>query len=193
MACGAPRLASVRPADLDHLRDLAKVAANGELTRSDALALFILLREIAPAQSMLRDVGDSIAHSTRDRGYAHRYVSGFVQHVTDAFARGGELDIPVAFEVGGITNELADALDRLTIEPDRSALHRQSRQMVNTVGSLLQGTEILLPGVGVTVYLSVVADVQPALLMTFTSGRGGAVPIEAGTQVAFPMLEHRIG
>lgn len=141
---------------------------------------------------MLRDIGHSIAHDSRDRGYAFEYVREFVEHVVDVLRNGGALKVPVAFEIGTILDQLHATAAKVGAQSDASALHAQRPQFVDLLGDILDGTSIELPGREVSAIFEFAGSFQPAIVLQFNTAITNLLPIHAGTKIAFPMLEQRL-
>ena len=135
----------MRANDKGHLQELIDGAAEGRLSRSDVLAIFALVREDAPHGTALRDIGDSIAHDTRDKGYGYKYVERFIQHVHDVFTKSGTLVVKVFLPIDLVLDELADVISRLGIAVDRDAMNAHRGMWVRRLAHILDGTTFNTP------------------------------------------------
>jgi hypothetical protein len=103
------------------------------------------LRDDAPNGSMLRDVGHTIAHPKRDRGWAWEHVNDFSAQVREVFTNGGLLQVPVLFEVHALIGELTGLLTGLDIEVNAAKMHARARPFALQLAKLMDGTEISVP------------------------------------------------
>jgi hypothetical protein len=98
----------MRLRDVEHVRDIVqRISAGGDApTRSDFVALLILVRDAAPADSLVRDLGHNIAHDTRDRGRAFENLGGLVQRLRAALEQGPNPAFELIFPVENVMKEL---------------------------------------------------------------------------------------
>ena len=133
----------MRDLDLIHLKHLVRMINDpgAALTRSDGIALLILLRDSSPAKSMLRDLGHSVAHDARDRGVSFDYMEKFALNVRRVFIHGGRLVIKLMFPIRDIVLEMNTLFRRIGIEelidPDDTRVHYLLASMIADV---LHGT-----------------------------------------------------
>lgn len=111
-------VASMRQSDVDHVRQVVErvVAEDESLSRSDYVALLILIRDIAPPASLLKDLSHNIAHDARNRGYAFDQLKSLVGQLQSALERRvARPDIPMLFPVETVIDELNTVLPLLGI------------------------------------------------------------------------------
>jgi hypothetical protein len=73
---------------------------------------------------MVRDLSHSVAHTSRDRGYAYDRIEKFVSQMIDAFQNGGALEIKPIIEVHSFLKELCRNHDKLGVQLDRARTYR---------------------------------------------------------------------
>ncbi|WP_085368304.1 hypothetical protein [Leifsonia sp. NCR5] len=107
----------MRQSDVNHIREVVARVSGGDdtLTRSDYVALLILVREIAPNESMLKDLSHSIAHDSRDRGYAFEYLTGLIKQIRMAISFNKPFEVKVLFPIDDLANEINGVLHQLGI------------------------------------------------------------------------------
>jgi len=133
----------MRTRDAHHLRDLVRQINDprAALTRSDAVAFLILLRDSAPRNSMLRDLGHSVAHDTRDRGLSFDYLEKFSLNVRRVLIHGGILNSKTMFPINDVIGEVNLVLANLHIA-DRLIENDDRVRFLLTamIGQVLDGT-----------------------------------------------------
>jgi hypothetical protein len=133
----------MRERDRGHLRELVRMLGtlDGPLSRSDTVALLILLRERAGEKSMLQDLGHSVAHDARDKGRSFDYLEKFSLNVRRVLIHGGNLRVPVMFPVRRIIGEINGVMAQLDA-PERLPLAdvRLHYSAANSIAEALDGT-----------------------------------------------------
>lgn len=135
---------NVRLSDRAHLIQLARALEWGTLNRSDAVSLFMLMREEAPNGTAIKDIGHTVAHDNRDRGTAHRHVNDFADSIMTAAREGGLIVSRVLFPVEEIIAETASLLSKHRITLDESRVHAHSKHLVSMIADILDGTVIVM-------------------------------------------------
>lgn len=185
----------MRERDVAHLQELiARLGQSAEhLPRSDALTLLILLRDPAPRKSMVRDLGHSVAHDSRDQGLSFEYLKKFALNVRRVLIHGGNLRVPIMFPIGDVIAEMNSVLQRLGISGRLPAEDARVRYaLASAIADVLDGTtfkldfaRITLRGVGDSVgYRAFAAQI------VYLHDIEGAIHIRAEKQnaLAFPWL-----
>ncbi|MGN7970853.1 hypothetical protein [Microbacterium sp. 22296] len=116
---------------------------------SHAVALFIVLREEAPRGSLLRDLGDMMAHDDRDRGPAFEYIGSFASGLSEYVRTGRKPAGPaveVLYEIHAVIDEVCDAADSVGVTHDRATIHAASDILANALGYALDGTSLKVDG-----------------------------------------------
>lgn len=119
--------------------------STGLFAPSDAVALFIVLREEAPRGSLLRDLGDMMAHDDRDRGPAFEYIGAFASGLSEYIRTGREPERPVVnvlYEIHAVIDEVCNAADSAEVPHDRDAVHAASDALASALGYALNGTSL---------------------------------------------------
>lgn len=177
----------MRPLETEHtVQRLVPALETGTLSRTDAYMLGLYLREDAPAGSMLRDVGDCLAHTERDRGVAWKFSRDFVAHVTDVFRKGGVLKVEVMYEIHALLDEICDVLENFDIDVDRSRARRFARKSADAIAQAVDSTVFSVPGATVTLLANIG---QPMVrILREEPITGGAYDWPTGVAVAIPLF-----
>lgn len=118
------------------LADLHARIIEGEFGETDVLSLLALLREDAPRNGPVCELGHFVAHRCRDKGPIHRYMAG-VRAILDRLGTQQDLlCINVVFSEADIARALDSALAAHRLKPLSTARHRQVQLAVL---SMLQG------------------------------------------------------
>lgn len=173
-------------AELQRLLDTS--ATLGNLNHSETTALFLYTRADAPKGSMLRDLGDTVAHDQRDRGVAYDYVNGFVDHLLETFEHGGRLVVEILFDIDQLLIELADFAQSIGLAVDRSGLRANASAIAPSIARAIGETTIKLRQPGILCTFSVSPEGQPAYELEFAEDRVGVIPVFATARMAFPLL-----
>lgn len=177
----------MRDSDRRHLAQLASLIELGQLARSDVVALFMMLRGRAKRGSIVRDIGDCVAHDERDRGDLHVYANGFVRSVRRAVGVGGVLESKVLYPVGDLLDEISDLLKEQSITLDRAAADARVDAFVRGVASVLDGVTIKVQVAHVTCRLS--GGSTPGFAVDFLRPMpGGVIRIPGPVTLMFPLL-----
>lgn len=186
------RLRSVRDTDKEDLQRLLGLAEGGRLSRSDVAALFMYVRGDAPNGSMLKDIGHTVAHDERDRGFAYDHVNAFVAQIVDVFTNGGPFEVGVLFEVGDLLTELSQFCEGIGLTVDLGAMLDNHMPTAGRIANLLDGTSIKVTGpVKATCKFSR-SDVGPVVTIDFHEEFGKVIRMRPGVGIAVPLLvDHR--
>jgi len=132
----------VRQSDVDHVAELVEKAEAERLSRSEVVALLIMLRGMAPRGSVLRDIGDGVAHDVRDKGMAFEMLRLFTRDFIRAAMRGGVFDSHVLYPVEDLISDIASVARRLDVPVTEQVLLVNSRSLALVVAEALDGTEV---------------------------------------------------
>lgn len=184
----------MRQRDSDHLRELMRRLSSLDkpLSRSEALSLLILLREVAPTKSMLRDLGHSVAHAERDKGLSFDYLEKFTMNVRRVLIHGGNLHSKILFPIVDVIGEINGVLAHVGIE-ERLPKDDPGIQyaLANPVADALDGTSYKLRVAVATLSYVGTESGYPQYLATirFKHDIEGAITLPAdGRGLGFPWL-----
>lgn len=118
--------------------------------------LFVVLREEFPVRwpptpampqgkpSVLRDLGNALAHERRDRGFISDYLHDFADRWLAEAQKEGErsIDIEPIYPVEDLYQELFAVLSELNIEHDAEAMLAAEYHMVTRIGWALDRREV---------------------------------------------------
>src|SRR3954463_13446751 len=137
MSAQVPKLAAcARRISVTFLKCWANLAAD-TADRSDVVALFILIRGDAPPNSIIKDIGHTVAHDERDRGVAFERLDRFTREVEALLTEGkGGIEFGILFEIHETIDERCDLAESLGLTPDRSAIHAASDSLANTTADI---------------------------------------------------------
>jgi hypothetical protein len=159
----------------------------GALGRSDAVALFMILRGIAERGSIVRDIGDCVAHDERDRGDLYEHANAFVRGVRRTIAVGGVLESPVLYPVDELLDEISRLFAANSLSLNRSAADAHVAGFVNAVSSILDGVTIKVRTPHVACRLS--GGQLPGLAIDFLRPMpSGVLKIPGLVTLMFPLL-----
>lgn len=137
----------MRERDRAHVRDLVQKLASldAPLSRSEAVALLILLRERAGKKSLLQDLGHSVAHDEREKGRSYDYLEKFTLNLRRVLIHGGNLHVPVMFPVRRVIGEINGVMAQLALS-ERLPLAdvRLQYSVANSIADALDGTSYRL-------------------------------------------------
>lgn len=182
----------MRPSDRWHLVELMATAERGQLSRSDVVALFMLVRGEAPKNSVLRDIGDTVAHDERDRGVALRSIDAFIEHTLEVFRAGGMWQIDVLFEVHALLDELLTCAALLQVPADHDKVHSNSDRFALALADVLDGTTFLVKRQGTHVAFE--AGPPPSVVIRVDDDHTpppGVITWPPGVALSFPLLIQR--
>jgi hypothetical protein len=134
---------SVKQNDLDDAKKIAVLIEAGKATKRDVLALLMYVRDEIP-NGMVKDLAHSVAHTSRDRGYAFERIERFVSHMMSVFQQGGSLKVEPIFEANQLINELSRDLGKLGIPLKRSTVYRNREPLFAAIEELLLGVSLEL-------------------------------------------------
>lgn len=147
----------------------------------------MLLRGDAPPRSMLRDIGDCIAHEERDRGWAYGYITTFAERVIDALGSGGVLEVGICLEITGLLQEVADMCQGIGLPLSLPIDAEATRSLADTISDVLAGTRIRLGRDDVTAEFAGLP--HPSMVLYFAEGTvTGVVPLPPNVGLAMPLL-----
>ena len=95
----------------------------------------MMLRGSAKPGSIVRDIGDCVAHDERDRGDLYVYANGFVRSVRRTIGVGGVLESKVLYPVSDLLDEISDLLREQSITLDRVAADARVDAFVREVAA----------------------------------------------------------
>lgn len=176
----------MRAADLQHITELVPAVERGQLTRSEVVSLFALIRDHAPHGSNLRDIGDAVVHKRRDKGVSFDVVNRVADGLLGALMEGGEFEIARLYPVGKVVEELADFYRSrgVAIDARRAQLSRRSFGLA--IGNMLDGTRVKTRHAAGS-YVLLHGGRVPSYQITLARDAVTA-PIRAGNSVGGPML-----
>lgn len=185
----AEKLRSVRGSDREDLQLLLRRAEQGQLSRAETAALFMYVRGDAPQGSMLKDIGHTVAHDERTRGFAYDYVNDFADRIVAHFDGRGDLDVGVLFPIEHLVVELATFAHSIGLNLDAQALMNKRMRMAARIGSLLDGTSIKIKRrAEITCEFALYADAPPVVTMDVSAPVGKVIQWRPGATLAFPLL-----
>lgn len=174
----------MRHVDLLAIAKLIPKIETGTLTLIEANAFFILVRGSAPKSSIVRDIGDSVAHDERDRGLAHAHLNTIVDEFVAAIRDGGGIVSRTLYPTDELITELHALLNGLGLTLDIEATKRHQNELARTIGNMLYGTQIELNAPEFRAALTMNGD-QPLCQFIALQNIG---PLHAGQGIAMPML-----
>lgn len=177
----------MRESDRRHLAQLARGIERGQLGRSDVVALFMILRGSAKRGSIVRDIGDCVAHDERDRGDLYVHANQFVRSVRRALGVGGVMESRVLYPVEDLLNEIIDLLAQQSVTLDRTAADSRVDAFVRAVADVLDGVTIKVRMSHVACRLS--GGDAPGFAIDFLRPMpGGVIEIPGPVTLLFPLL-----
>lgn len=182
---------SVKENDLDDAKKIALLIESGTATKRDVLALLMYVREELP-NGMVKDLAHSVAHTSRDRGYAFNRIEKFVSHMISVFQKGGTLKVEPIFEANPLIKELSKELGRLGIPLRRSITYRHREALFAAIEELLVGVtlELTNPNVTTCTFERLNSD-DPDTFCFVVRTRGlsnGAITMPENVGTAFPLF-----
>ena len=161
------------------LVDLHARITAGEFQEIDVLSLLALLREDAPKNGVLRELGDFVAHRNRNKGPVHRYLSELKAILDRLGTRDEVLRVAIVFTETDISHALDIALASHGLA---ALLTQRHRQVQLAILSMLQGVALSVGGkqFGVLELAVTPSEFQLAGVVTLAK--------PAGVRVAFPAL-----
>ena len=182
---------SVKENDLEDARDVVQLIEAGTATKRDLLTLLMYVREEVPT-GMVKDLAHSVAHTSRDRGYAFERIERFVSHMISVFHKGGLLQVEPIFEANPLIRELSRELGKLGIPLNRSIVFRNREPLFAAIEELLLGVTLELKHSEVT--SCTFRKLEPNNHDTFSfvvMTRGlsnGIIDIPENVGIAFPLF-----
>lgn len=137
----------MRDANLRHLAQLAPKLEKGTLARSDAMALFIMLRDEPTGDAMVRDIANCVAHSVRDRnnGIAKNTIDAAANQLRCLFENGGYAKPigEVLYPIGDVIEEICCELRGLNIDFNAQDIRQQEQKLASVFLDMLDGVEVV--------------------------------------------------
>ncbi|MFT2706215.1 hypothetical protein [Clavibacter zhangzhiyongii] len=131
----------MRLANRAHLIELVSALETGTLSRADVMSLFMIVREQARANSVVRDLADCIAHDTRNKGLALERVDAFATNIIDAALSGGIIHAELLYPVEEVLGQLHALFRVERIGFDLNAALRRRVQHTQAIAAVLDGVE----------------------------------------------------
>ncbi len=129
--------------DLADAQQIAKLIEEGSASKRDVLALLIYIRDEIP-NGMVKDLAHSVAHTTRDRGYAFDQIERFASTMIRVFQSGGMLPVEPIFPSDRLIKELSRHLHSLGVRIDRPQTYRNRGPLLACLEELLEGVSLEL-------------------------------------------------
>lgn len=180
----------MRASNQEHLqRALIPALEAGTLTRAEVDSLFMLLRERASRGSLVRDIGDSVAHDERDRSYIHEYADRFVSHFLRVLTLGGSLHSQTLYPIDDVIGEVCALASTLGARIDHSEVIKQRRPIAHAIGEALDGVQVRVRS---SYHMKVVlSDFPLSVLMIPQRDRPyGGIQLFSGVGIGMPLLLH---
>lgn len=179
--------------DLADAQAIARLIETGTATRRDWVAFLIYIRE-SISDDMIKDLAHFVAHTKRDRGYAHAYITSFAQQMYHAMTQGGKLDVHAVFDLNELVDQLCNDARTLGIDLDRAAVNAHRAELEATLSDVLDGSSMKLKlpeGVFCEIYYLTPGSAGAKLCFVLESDRDVVGPlrtIPAGQPFAVTMF-----
>jgi len=177
--------------DLEDAKQIANLIEEGTATKRDVLSLLIYIRDEIP-NGMVKDLAHSVAHTSRDRGYAYDRIEQFVSTMIQVFERGGKLEVKPIFPVDKLIKMLCKDLAMLGIQIDRPKTYRNRGPLLAVIEQLLLGVSLELknPNIVSCIFERTPAEGLDAFCFVLqTHGlSNGVITIPPEVTIAFPVF-----
>lgn len=78
--------------NIKEIGDILNLIYSGQYSNNDIAMLFVYLRDIDKSKGLIRELGDFIAHPTRNCGPSHELISGYIKKIIEVSANGGTIN-----------------------------------------------------------------------------------------------------
>jgi hypothetical protein len=181
----------VKQNDLEDAKQIANLIEEGTATKRDVLSLLMYIRDEI-SNGMVKDLAHSVAHTSRDRGYAYDQIEHFVTTMIQVFESGGKLEVKPIFPVDKLIKEFCKDLAKLGIQIDRPKTYRNRCALLGVIEELLLGVSLELnnPNIESCVFEGTSDDGPDAFCFVLqTHGlSNGVVTIPPEVRIAFPVF-----
>lgn len=178
----------MRIASRAHLIELIPAVETGTLTHAEVNSLFMIVREQAKSDTVVRDIADCIAHDRRHKGLALKHVDDFATELLDAFRFGGMIESRTLYPIEDVLAQLHGIFRDEQIQFDLSTAHSNRSTLTHAIAEVLDGVTFKVKNPLVR-RAELSAGEQPAFTFWPVDGiEGTRIPLRSDVGMSGPLF-----